>query len=109
MRLMVIYYYTGQESLREVAEYVGDLNHKWFHLGLSLGLRYSTLKNIEASHHHDVGDHMTDNIKSWLDGKGVRGPPSWRSLALALDCPLVRGRQVAHRIEREHKLPTAIL
>ena len=90
------------ESMCEVFDYVHDLSRKWFHLGLSLGLRYPTLKNIEASHHHDVGDHMTDIIKSWLDGKGVRGPPSWKSLAQALNCPLVRENQLAQKIRAEH-------
>ena len=97
-------------SVREVAGYVQDLSHKWFHLGLSLGLRYPTLKNIEASHHHDVGDHMTDTLLKWLRGAdqeatgGVRGPPSWRSLALALDCPLVKESQVARKIQRNHTM-----
>ena len=94
--------------MREVKEYVHDLEHKWFHLGLSLGLRYPTLKNIEASHHQDIGDRMTDMLVKWLNGvdlettKGVSGPRSWRSLALALDCPLVRERTVADKIQREH-------
>ena len=90
--------HTAPNSMKKIAEHIRDLNHKWFHLGLSLGLRYPTLKNIEASHHHDVGDHMTDIIKSWLDGKGVRGPPSLRSLAQALDCPLVREYAVARKV-----------
>jgi hypothetical protein len=95
-------------SVREVTGYVQDLSHKWFHLGLSLGLRYPTLKNIGASHHHDVGDHMTDMLLKWLRGadrtERVRGPPSWRSLALALNCPLVRESQVARNIQGNHTI-----
>ena len=90
--------------------YVHDLEHKWFHLGLSLGLRYPTLRKIEASHHQDVGDYMTDILVKWLNGvdlettKGVSGPRSWRSLSLALDCPLVRERTVANKIQRENQI-----
>ena len=89
-----------------VVELTQDLNHKWFHLGLSLGLRYPTLKSIEASHHHDVGDHMTDMLHKWLKGIGqkTRGPPSWRSLAHALDCPLVREHVVARKIKQEYQI-----
>jgi hypothetical protein len=95
--------------------YLTVLNSKWFHIGLSLGLCYSTLKNIEASHHHDVGDHMTNTLKKWLKGvdlettKRLRGPPSWRSLAQALDSPLVRGRQVSRKIQREHQMTQNLL
>ena len=105
----------ADDSVREVAAYVQDLSHKWFHLGLSLGLRYPTLKNIEASHHHDVGDHMTNMLLKWLKGvdlettRKVRGPPSWKSLALALKCPLVREFQVAKRIQREHQIKPFLL
>lgn len=87
-------------------EYMHDLNHKWFHLGLSLGLRYPTLKNIEASPHHcDIGDYMKDTLLKWLEGvdlettMAVRGPHSWRSLALALDCPLVKESKLACRMQ----------
>ena len=100
------------DCVREVKEYVHVLNHKWFHLGLSLGLHYSTLKNIETSHYQDVGDHMTDMLAKWLNGvdlettidKGVSGPRSWRSLALALDCPLVRERTAALKIQEQHQI-----
>jgi hypothetical protein len=99
--------YAAQYSLCEIAEYVHDLSYKWFHLGLSLGLRYHTLKNIEASH-HDVGERMTDMLLKWLRGaglettKGVRDPPSWRSLAKALDSSLVNVHHVACKIMKEH-------
>ena len=81
--------------------------HKWFHLGLSLGLHYSTLKDIEASHFLGVENHMTNVLQKWLneiDRVSERGPPSWRSLALALDCPLVREHQVARSIQDEHQI-----
>ena len=105
------YGHTGTDSIAVVRRSVHSLNHKWFHLGLSLGLSYSTLKSIEASHHYDIGDHMTDMLQKWLEGvdedtaKEFRGPSSWRSLALALDCPLVREHQVALNIKSEHEIP----
>ena len=89
----------GADSIREVAEYVLDLKRKWFHLGLSLGLHYFTLKDIEAS---NVEDHMTKMLAYWLDNKGVKGSPSWMSLAQALSSPLVKGSKEAHKILTEH-------
>ena len=105
---LIHHLYSDPDSVKEVKEFVKDLEHKWFHLGLSLGLRYPTLKIIEASHHANVGDHMTDMLAKWLNGvdpettRGVSGPRSWRSLASALDCPLVRERTAALEIQREH-------
>jgi len=88
--------------------YLLNLNHKWFHLGLSLGLGYHTLKNI---HYNVDGDHMTNMLQKWLRGvdletttEGVRGALSWRALALALDSPLVREGQVACKIKKEHNI-----
>ena len=87
--------------------YVHTLKHKWFHLGLSLGLHYSTLKCIEASHHLGIDNHITNVLHKWLnevDCVSERGPPCWRSLALALDCPLVCECQVARSIRDEHQI-----
>ena len=82
-------------TLREVLEYVNSLTHKWFHLGLSLRLSYATLKGIG----HDIQrDHMTVMIQKWLGVTGER-KPTWRYLALALHCPLVKEKDVAYQIE----------
>jgi hypothetical protein len=100
----------AQDSFIKIVEYVHDLSYKWFHLGLSLGLHYHTLKNIEASHHHDVGEHMTDMLLKWLRGtglettEGVKYPPSWRSLARALGSPLVNMHHMACKIMKEHPI-----
>lgn len=94
---------TDSDALKPVTECVADLNHKWFHLGISLGMRYHILKNIEASsHHNDVRNHMTNMLQEWL--KHVGGPPSWRALALALESPLVKERPVARKVLREHQI-----
>ena len=96
-------FYVAPESLGEVVEKVQDLNHKWFPLGLSLGLRYSTLKKIEASPlHYDVGDHMTDMVLKWLKDSITEVPPSWQSLAQALNSPLVKENQLARKIQKDH-------
>ena len=80
---------------------------KWFHLGLSLELQYSTLKNIEFYCRQHEENYMTNMLQKWLNGVDCvseRGPPSWRSLALALDCPLVREHQVARSIRDDHQV-----
>ena len=93
-------------SVSETLNYIHTLMYKWFHLGLSLGLHYSTLKCIEASHHLGV-ENQINVLQKWLnevDYVSERGPPSWRSLALALDCPLVREHQVACSIQDERQI-----
>ena len=101
---------SGPDDLGEVMVYTSTLNHKWFHLGLSLGLSYSTLKCIEASHHYDVGSHMTDVLLQWLrnvDHVLIESakPPSWGALVLALESNLVRERPTAQRVLRDHPMP----
>ena len=84
-------------------EYVHGFSDKWFHLGLSLGLQYHTLKHIEASGHNaDVGDHMMSMLQEWLNGAGSL--PNWGSLAVALESPLVREGEAAQKIRSEHQL-----
>ena len=105
----------GSDSLGAIAAYVLDVSHKWFHLGLSLGLRYPTLKNIEASHSHEgVEGHMTSVLQRWLRGVSIentaasgctRGVPSWRALALALDSPLVKEQ---FRLHAKYRATTLI-
>jgi hypothetical protein len=93
------------ESLRDIAEYVRDSYHKWFHLGLSLGIRYATLKEIECTPgHHQLEDYALDMLQKWLRSAHLEtGPPSCRSLAQALDCPLVREHKQAQKIQYDHQ------
>ena len=100
-------HFIDSNSLNHVKYVLSSSNKMWFHLGLSLGLSYPTLTNIEANHHYDIGDHMTDMLKEWLNG--IIHPPSWRSLAIALDCPLVREHHIALDIKSKYQLTEPIL
>ena len=62
-------------------------NHKWFPLGLQLGLLSPTLKDIEANHKDDVGRCLQECLTLWLskaDKVTESGGPTWDSLAGAL-------------------------
>ena len=88
--------------MSDVLNDVKDLTYKWFHFGLSLGLDYTTLMEIKASQHYEVKDLMVTMLNKWLKEKGNR--PSWRSLAIALSCPLVQECRLAETIENEHRV-----
>ena len=62
-------------------------NHKWFPLGLQLGLLSPTLKDIEANHKDDVRRCLQECLTLWLskaDKVTDNGGSTWDSLADAL-------------------------
>ena len=41
--------FIGEECLKDILQHLGDLDHTWFYLGISLGVPYDALKNIESN------------------------------------------------------------
>ena len=59
---------------------------KWIDLGLSLGLYYPTLKDIDAQY-KDINDCLRECLAKWLnkeDNVEKKGVPSWTSLIKGL-------------------------
>ena len=85
-----ISFITGIDNLKEIVDALKQVhfpNHKWFPLGLQLGLLSSTLKDIEANHRDDVGRCLQECLTLWLskaDKVTESGGPTWDSLASAL-------------------------
>ena len=74
-----------------------DLN-KWFNLGLALGLREPSLREIQS--HHSSADHKREMLTKWLNQ--VDGClPSWRGLIDSLRSPTVQAYALASRLERD--------
>ena len=68
----------GMAALSAVSEYFKDVNREEvIRLGLALGLLYSRLEGMKM--------FPEDVIAAWLRGDDQCGPPSWTSLATALE------------------------
>ena len=55
---------------------------EWFSLGIKLGVKDSTLRDIEADHREDVQRRKTEMLRVWLQS-GPTNP--WKELATALE------------------------
>ena len=101
-----IIFILGEEFLKDILQHLGHLDHTWFYLGLSLGVPYDALKNIE-SNEREVEGRMIAMLARWLQDRHVHGlgVASWRSLAIALDGCLVGKRKIAQQIKDKYSLP----
>ena len=89
---------TGPENIAIVEEAVYQVAYKWFHLGLALGLPYHALKSIPIDF---LGSERCciEMLRTWLDRWSMDGfSPTWLSLVLALDSPLVSGQECVEEI-----------
>ena len=81
---------TDTDNLKEIVDALKQVlfpNHKWFPLGLQLGLLSPTLKDIEANHKDDVRRCLQECLTLWLskaDKVTDNGGSTWDSLADAL-------------------------
>ena len=85
-----ILFITDTDNLKEIVDALKKVrfpNHKWFPLGLQLGLLSPTLKDIEANHKDDVRRCLQECLTLWLskaDKVTDNGGSTWDSLADAL-------------------------
>ena len=98
--------FTDDKSLKDISQHLQRLDHTWFYLGLSLGVPYDALKNIE-SNEREVEGRMIAMLARWLQDRHVHGSgvASWRSLAMALDGCLVGKRKIAQQIKDKYSPP----
>ena len=106
MEIKKLLIFIGDECLKDILQLLGDLDHTWFYLGLSLGVPYDALKNIE-SNEREVEGRMIAMLSRWLQDRHVHGSgvANWRSLAIALDGCLVGKRKIAQQIKDKYSLP----
>ena len=72
---------TDISDLFRVIKYLGKISHEWQHLGLYLGLRYTTLKQIEREQRGRASDCLREMLADWLMQSDS---PSWSTLKTAL-------------------------
>ena len=108
MMIKGLLFFPGEVDLFSVkAALVGGHDFSWFHLGLTLGLFYSTLKTIQRMNRENFSECLGDTLVGWLrkiDGVYREGKPSWRTLARALVHPLVNQRSLAEEIANNYRI-----
>ena len=105
MEINKLLLFIGDKCLKDILQHLGCLGHTWFYLGLSLGVPYNALKNIECNE-REVEGRMIAMLARWLQDRHVHGSgvASWRSLAMALDGCLVGERKIAQQIKDKYSL-----
>ena len=77
------------------------LTKEWENLGLVLGLKDSTLREIRANNQQDVKQCLYEVIDRWLERRG-QGQVSWTVLCEALRSELVSRSDIATEIEEKY-------
>ena len=75
------------DDLKEVRNCIWDAHIKWFHLGVELGLRPSSLEAIRKMFSDDPAECFSQMLINWLAGQGSK--PTWKNLSSALNAPAV--------------------
>ena len=76
---------------------LGKVAHKWFKIGVQLGIPLHKLKEFEKE-----VDPLSVIIDYWLNGNGEGVPVSWRSVVAALESSYVDETGLAHRISEKY-------
>ena len=87
------------DDLATVLDAIWDARARWYHIGLELRLRASTLDIINRNIHNDE-DCFRDMLAQWLTQIG--SPPTWSALAAALRSRAVGFGYLAEQVESEY-------
>lgn len=83
------------DDLKEVRDALYSIRLKWYDIGIELTVKVGELDTIRAQH-SDPKDALTEMIKKWLKSTNLRsGPPTWKSLARALEADAVDEKEIA--------------
>ena len=90
------------DNLQKVLSLVQDVSHKWFNLGLQLGIKECDLKCIECDY-KDVQSCLREMLSVWL--KMVKPCPSWERLLSSLSHSSVGNPALAQKIRKDVGIP----
>ena len=90
----------GTDDLKEVRNCIWDAQVKWFHLGVELGLRPSSLAAIRTKFRDDPAECFSQMLMDWLAGQGLE--PTWKNLSFALKALPVNHPALAKVIEEKY-------
>lgn len=89
------------EHLRYVIEALVDIKHKWYEVGLQLGLSSSVLDGIEEQCSQNLDKALREMLKKWLKEVGDK-PHTWTDITDALRRKSVGESKVADEIESKY-------
>ena len=84
------------KDLKEVVNKLASVKHKWFEIGIQLGMSNEDLKRLP-----DHGHQLHEVLEIWLRG-GTTVLPIWSSLADALKSPDVDKSELGEAIQRQY-------
>ena len=85
------------DDLGEVYEALFEISHKWYNIGLALGVQVSRLENIKQQHEKNFENCLLEMLKTWL--KQIEKPRTWAALVDALKRKTVQECSVALAIQ----------
>ena len=87
------------DALAEVQRYLKRIEHKWYDIGLQLGLDPARLEGIRHSG-LTQGECLVSMLQLWLKGLGAQDP-TWEGLCRTLEGEVVVEPGTAARIRQE--------
>ena len=84
-------------SLADVQKFLKCIEHKWYDIGVQLGLDPAELESIKISYHSPM-ECLRCMIQLWL--KGLEPIPSWENLCRALEGEVIAEPAVARTIRQ---------
>ena len=84
------------DALAEVQRYLTQIEHRWYDIGLQLGLDPTRLEGIRVSGQTN-GERLVSMIQLWL--KSLKA--SWRRLCTTLEGPVVQEPATASKIRQD--------
>ena len=86
-------------DLGVVYEHLISIKHRWYVIGLNLGVETSSLDGIGAQY-RDHENALLEMLKLWL--KQTQTPRTWEALVKALRKPTLSEEKVAKEIESKY-------
>ena len=83
------------DDLVTVKRFLYKANHKWYNIGLELGVKASKLDQIQAKHGTDYDACLREMLQIWL--KFYPNKPTWSRLADALKEQAVAENEIADK------------
>ena len=93
--------FSGVDDIRDnILEDMANVTTEWFFIGLALGLKDPTLKEIEVQSQGNISRCKYEMLKKWLSGADDCKSPTRANLATALRSKYVQLNSVAEEIEK---------
>ena len=89
----------SSDDLCHVQAAVYSIHHKWYNIGLQLGIAFTALDAIKANQ-RTTDECLTEMLKQWLTRDSP--PPSWSGLVEALSSEPVREERLARGLHAKY-------